>query len=107
MFQNYNQSSELSRSGDRERGGQSLLMPKATVKNKFNSFKKMSTMQTKKMSLANMQRKLSRGEMKIIMAGCDTSGCGGYLSICDSTRKCCESSWKCNTTTGTGACIKK
>ncbi len=65
-------------------------------------------MQTKKMSLANIQGKLSRAEMKKIMAGSgDTSGCGGYLSICDSTRKCCESSWKCNASTGTGVCVAK
>jgi len=37
-------------------------------------------MQTTKMSLANIQGKLSRTEMKNIMAGSGTSGCGSGCS---------------------------
>jgi hypothetical protein len=44
-------------------------------------------MQTKKMSLANVQGKMSRSEMKGIMAGsssagCDLYNCGGCPSNC-------------------------
>ena len=37
-------------------------------------------MKTKKMSLANVQGKLSRVEMKNIMAGSEGGGCPGILS---------------------------
>ena len=63
-------------------------------------------MKTQKMSLANMQGKLSRAEMKNIMAGSGVSGCGGYLTTCDSMRKCCDH-WKCSRTSGPGACVQK
>jgi hypothetical protein len=63
-------------------------------------------METKKMTLATIQGKLSRAEMKNIMAGSGSLNCITYLGICDSTRTCC-SDLKCNTSTGTGACIYK
>ena len=45
-------------------------------------------MQTKKMSLANMQGKLSRSEMKNIMAG---SGSGSCTASCPSASLTCTS----------------
>lgn len=64
-------------------------------------------MQTKKMSLANIQGKLSRTEMKNIMAGSGAFQCNGYLEKCNqSNQLCCtDRGLKCNTTQGTGACV--
>ena len=45
------------------------LMLKATGTNNFINFKKGLRMKSIKMSLANIQGKLSRAEMKAIMAG--------------------------------------
>ena len=57
-------------------------------------------MQTKKMSLANIQGKLSRAEMKKIMAGsgCSTSGCTLYDASTGITY-----TGYCGFTTGPGA----
>ncbi len=50
-------------------------------------------MQTKKMSLANIQGKLSRAEMKNIMAGStDLGSCG---NVCDSDSQCTSRCTKC------------
>lgn len=61
-------------------------------------------MKTKKMSLANIQGKLSRTEMKNIMAG-SGSGCGGS---CDygSTKGTCKvaSNGGCYCSSGMGQC---
>lgn len=49
-------------------------------------------MQTKKMSLANMEGKLSRTEMKNIMAGTGGNQCNVYCTLnsqCDSTCSNC------------------
>jgi hypothetical protein len=62
-----------------------LLMLKARTKTIFNNFKKIKQMKTKKMSLANIQGKLSKAEMKNIMAGSDDSGYG----------TCCTASGDC------------
>ncbi len=64
-------------------------------------------METKKMSLANIQGKLSRAEMKNIMAGSTGFNCQGYLSVCNqSNQLCCTNQGlKCNTTKGIGACV--
>ncbi len=56
---------------------ESLLMLKATGRNNIITLN-LKTMKTNKMSLANIEGKLSRAEMKNIMAG---SGTGCY--------KCC------------------
>ncbi len=62
-------------------------------------------METKKMSLANIKGKLSRAEMKNIMAGSELPNCVTYLGVCDSTRKCCTNlGLKCNSSS-TGACV--
>ncbi len=71
----------------------------------FSLIFKTKKMQTKKMNLANIQGKLSRTEMKNIMAGkaigvpkCDT--CGHYLPLCCyTTVDCCINS--------SGACCNK
>ena len=47
-------------------------------------------MQTKKMSLANIQGKLSRAEMKNIMAG-SGSGCVKTGDYCNRNDTCCSS----------------
>ena len=52
--------------------------------NRLN-FKKM---QTKKMSLANIQGKLSRAEMKNIMAGSGISSSCGSVSNCSTGTEC-------------------
>lgn len=46
-------------------------------------------MKTQKMSLANIQGKLSRAEMKNIMAGSGTNCLGKYSYSCNGTLKCC------------------
>jgi hypothetical protein len=46
-------------------------------------------METKKMSLATLKGKLSRAEMKNIMAG-SSSNCGEYLQACSKSKPCCE-----------------
>ena len=60
-------------------------------------------MQTKKISLTDIKGKLSRAEMKNIMAGQDDNTClDQYSYDCSSTQKCC-SGLKCETNgTGTG-----
>ena len=64
-------------------------------------------MKTKKMSLANIQGKLSRAEMKNIMAGSGGSGgccgsdrdCGGNATFCDNAYSC-----DCGHGQGPGCC---
>jgi len=59
-------------------------------------------MQTKKMSLANIQGKLSRAEMKNIMAGSDSGGmsCDGPAgqAFCRAMNPC----YSCSNTSGYG-----
>jgi len=61
-------------------------------------------MKTTKMSLANIQGKLSRTEMKNIMAGSGSAACTTECTLnqagCNSTRKACSTGsgiydWKC------------
>lgn len=47
-------------------------------------------MQTKKMSLGNIQGKFSRVEMKNIMAGTGGSGCVTTGTSCNHNDKCCS-----------------
>lgn len=56
-------------------------------------------MQTKKMSLANIQGKLSRTEMKNIMAGSTCTG--GTYSACTTGNRCC---WHQGKNWGYGGC---
>lgn len=49
-------------------------------------------MQTKKMSLANIQGKLSRAEMKNIMAGSGSCPSGQFTCTCNGTNYGCVSS---------------
>jgi hypothetical protein len=74
-----------------------MLKAKAQTDDFILKLLNFKTMQTKKMSLANIQGKLSRAEMKNIMAGSgDGSGCN---SSCDS--KCSNT---CNGVATTGNC---
>jgi|LakWasMet15_LOW5_FD_contig_61_739405_length_307_multi_6_in_0_out_0_1 hypothetical protein len=59
-------------------------------------------MQTQKLSLANIQGKLSRAEMKNIMAG-SGNGCVERWGICNATDLCCEG-LTCSTGNGTNHC---
>jgi hypothetical protein len=67
-------------------------------------------MQTKKMSLANIQGKLSRSEMKNIMAGSDYGG--GYCGSVGSAQNCpphttaekCDSQGRAYCKDGNGNC---
>jgi hypothetical protein len=63
-------------------------------------------METKKMSLAKIQGKLSRAEMKNIMAGSGGLFCQGHNMVCNqSNQTCCTNQGlKCNTSTDAGAC---
>lgn len=55
------------------------MMPKAKVDTILFNLKNFKKMQTKKMSLANIQGKLGRAEMKnIIAGGCGLSNCKCY-----------------------------
>ena len=56
------------------------VMLKAKVDTILFNLKNFKKMQTKKMSLANIQGKLSRTEMKNIMAGTGGSNCKCYVS---------------------------
>lgn len=64
-------------------------------------------MQTQKMSLANIQGKLSRAEMKNIMAGSGAAGgccasdsnCGGNAPYCNKGQSC-----NCGNGPGPGCC---
>ena len=61
-------------------------------------------MKTKKMSLANIQGKLSRTEMKNIMAG---SGTGGTCKLSNNDSRLCYCSTgmgQCSGTTCSGSC---
>lgn len=76
-----------------------MLKAKAYSNLKTLKFKKM---QTQKMSLASLQGKLTRTEMKNVMAGagkgdlsCSLQSCGGCYTNC----KCPAS--------GTGSCVVK
>lgn len=74
----------------------------------FLSTLKFKTMLTVKMSLANMQGKLSRAEMKNIMAGSGGGECLDEYSVdCSSTAVCCSglSCVRNGTNTGT-ICMK-
>lgn len=51
-------------------------------------------MKTTKMSLANIQGKLSRAEMKEIMAG--SGGCASSFEACGSNGKVCCSGLECD-----------
>lgn len=55
-------------------------------------------MKQQKLSLANIKGKLSRAEMKKIMAGSDGGGCATTWSWCDTSTECTFSSG------GTGKC---
>ncbi|OQP61174.1 hypothetical protein A3860_05510 [Niastella vici] len=64
-------------------------------------------MKQKKLSLANIHGKLSRAEMKKIMAGSDSGGCATSLSWCDPYVDCTFSSGgtgKCRANTGGTTC---
>lgn len=60
------------------------LMLKAKAETIFLNFKNNFKMQTKKMSLANIQGKLSRAEMKNIMAGSGSCPSGQIPCTCTS-----------------------
>ena len=79
------------------------VMLKATGRKNLLTFK-LNKMHTQKMSLANIKGKLSRAEMKNIMAGssqkCGDTGCTpGQQSTCPSTCPCTNgnNSWTCQT----------
>ena len=62
-------------------------------------------MQTQKMSLANIKGKLSRAEMKKIMAGCGSLGCAcGSDSDCGSGAPHCNKNKSCDDGKTYGAC---
>ena len=68
---------------------------------------KFKKMQTKKMSLSNMEGKLSRTEMKNIMAG--SAGCSGSCNYGSTpgTCKICVEAWckgRCYCSNGMGVC---
>ena len=78
------------------RGRPKPLMLKATGRNNFFQRIKFKTMQLQKMSLANIKGKLSRAEMKNIMAGSATctyfcNHVGGVMcgsTSCDAVANC-------------------
>ena len=73
----------LPRTADR---GSQANKAKRVGTNNFINLKKQIKMQTKKMSLANIQGKLSRTEMKNIMAGSGSDSCG--LHHCNAPGGC-------------------
>lgn len=60
---------------------------------------------TVKMSLANIQGKLSRAEMKQIMAGSSVCACNGSDCICGSTSQCVSLTPHCMMCGGDTTCI--
>ena len=62
-------------------------------------------MKTIKMSLANIEGKLSRKEMKNIMAGsgdgCQTYHCGAYQT------SCCDAADICSNASSSGVCVRR
>lgn len=68
--------------------------------------KKNEIMKTEKMSIAKMEGKLSRKEMKDIMAGSGGDGCATYY--CGAEKKsCCSSSDWCSNASSSGVCVKR
>lgn len=61
------------------------MMRKAVGSNFFNNLLNQFYMKTVKMNLANMQGKMSRKEMKEIMAGSGSGGCG---TVCSEPKDC-------------------
>ncbi len=59
-------------------------------------------MQTKKMSLANIEGKLSRVEMKNIMAGSGSGGCCASDSNCGGNAPYCNKQYSCDCGHGQG-----
>jgi hypothetical protein len=64
-------------------------------------------MKTIKMSLANLQGKMSRKQMKVIMGGgSGTENCANYN--CGAENKRCCSSWDmCSDASSKGVCVKR
>ena len=60
-------------------------------------------MKTTKMSLASIQGKLSRSEMKNIMAGSGGGGCCGSDRDCGGNASYCNKAYSCDCGHGAGA----
>jgi hypothetical protein len=88
-----------------------MLKAKAQTDDIILKLLNFKTMQTKKMSLANIQGKLSRNEMKNIMAGLSDGGDGGDdggATACTQNSDCPSNGKKgcsCNTTLGRCQCV--